>query len=136
MTSGRSSSRSARWSSGEARNREIKYEGRTLVTNELIESMKIKLPLLQNGFGAISYYRELVERACRVQGHPRRARTAHPAVHRGLLFGQKVQISDPQVVARLGDDDVREYIQAVFIDLVRKKITRPTSASRSAVRNR
>lgn len=109
---------------GTAQTREIKYEGRTLVTNELIEAMKIQLPLLQNGFGAISYYRELIERACRVKGtHAELA----PLIQRfieDLAFGQKVEISDPKVVARLGDDDVREYIQAVFIDLVRKKTTR------------
>ena len=38
-----------------------------------------------------------------------------------LLFGQTVALTDPRVVARLGDDDVREYIQAVFIDLIREK---------------
>lgn len=109
---------------GTAQAREINYEGRTLVTNELVEAMRIKLPLLKNGIGAVSYYRELVERACRVKG-------AHsvlaPLIQRfieDLLFGQKAEIGDPKVVARLGDDDVREYIQAVFIDLVREKTIR------------
>jgi type III restriction enzyme len=41
----------------------IEYEGRALITDELVESMKISLPLLQNGLTAI---REL-ETACRVQ---------------------------------------------------------------------
>ncbi len=111
---------------GQASARDVKYEGRTLVTNELVESMKIQLPLLQSGFGAISYYRELVERACRVKGaHAQLA----PLIQRfieDLLFGQKVDMASEEVVARLGDDDVREYIQAVFIDLIRQKTVRTT----------
>lgn len=101
--------------------REIKYEGRTLITNELIEQLKIKLPLLQNGFGAISYYRELIERACKVRGaHPVLAPLLQRFIEE-LLFGETVSITDPRVVRRLADDDVREYIQAVFIDLVRER---------------
>lgn len=104
--------------------REIRYEGRTLITNELIEQMKIKLPLLDTGVGAVSYYRELVERACKIRG-------AHtvlaPLIQRfieDLMFGQTVAISEPRAIARLGDDDVREYIQAVFVDLVRHRTLR------------
>ncbi len=109
---------------GDPTTREIKYEGRTLITNELIEQMKIKLPLLENGFGAISYYRELIERACKVRGEHA---TLAPLLQRfieQLLFGQTVSLIEPRVVARLGDDDVREYIQAVFVDLVRAKTLR------------
>jgi type III restriction enzyme len=109
---------------GEVDTREIRYEGRTLITNELIEQMKIKLPLLEHGFGAISYYRELVERACKVTGEHA---TLAPLIQRfieELLFGQTVVITDPRVVARLADDDVREYIQAVFVDLVRQRTLR------------
>lgn len=106
---------------GEAGLREIRYEGRTLITNELIEQLRIKLPLLQNGFGAISYYRELIERACRIRGGHA---TLAPLIQRfleDLLFGESVAITDPRVVSRLADDDVREYIQAVFIELVRER---------------
>lgn len=109
---------------GSASVQEISYEGRTLVTNELVEAMKIKLPLLQNGIGAVSYYRELVERSCRVKGtHAVLA----PLIQRfieDLLFGEKVAIWDKNVISRLGDDDVREYIQAVFVELVREKTKR------------
>lgn len=109
---------------GNPKTREIKYEGRTLITNELIEQMKVKLPLLENGFGAISYYRELIERACKVRGEHAVLAPLLQRFIEELLFGQTVTITDPRVVARLGDDDVREYIQAVFIDLVRAKTLR------------
>lgn len=36
---------------GEPRSGEIEYEGRHLLTNEIVEQMKIKLPLLQSGVG-------------------------------------------------------------------------------------
>jgi type III restriction enzyme len=109
---------------GQAGLREIRYEGRTLITNELIEQLRIKLPLLQNGFGAISYYRELIERACRVRGEHA---VLAPLIQRfieELLFGETVAIADSRVVPRLADDDVREYIQAVFIELVRERTLR------------
>jgi len=109
---------------GEYKERAIRYEGRTLITNELVEQMKVKLPLLEHGIGAISYYRELVERVCKVKGtHAQLA----PLIQRfieDLLFGQTVDISDTRVTARMGDDDVREYLQAVFIELVRERTIR------------
>lgn len=106
---------------GEAGVREIRYEGRTLITNELIEQLRIKLPLLQNGFGAISYYRELIERACRVRGEHAALAPLIQRFIEDLLFGEHVAVMDPRVVPRLADDDVREYIQAVFIELVRER---------------
>lgn len=104
---------------GEAGGREIKYEGRTLITNELVEQMRVKLPLLENGYGAISYYRELIERACKVKGTHAMIAPLLQRFIEDLLFGQTVGLTDDRVVARLGDDDVREYIQEVFVDLVR-----------------
>jgi type III restriction enzyme len=109
---------------GEAGLREIRYEGRTLITNELIEQLRIKLPLLQNGFGAISYYRELIERACRVRGEHAALAPLIQRFIEELLFGETVAVTDPRVVPRLADDDVREYIQAVFIELVRQRTLR------------
>lgn len=109
---------------GRARPKEIKYEGRTLITNELIEQMRIKLPLLESGYGAISYYRELIERACKVRGEHALLAPLIQRFIEDLLFGESVSLAEPRIVARLGDDDVREYIQAVFIDLVRSRTLR------------
>jgi len=53
---------------GEARPQEINYEGRQLITNELIEQMKVKMPLLDNGFTAVTFYREELESACGIRG--------------------------------------------------------------------
>ena len=108
---------------GAARTTEIRYEGRHLITNEILEQMKIKLPLLSDPIGAISFYREELERSVKVRGtHARLA----PLIQRfiqELLFDQTVDLYDERVVTRLGDPDVREYLRATFIPLLLQKIT-------------
>lgn len=98
--------------------REIEYEGRHLITNELVEQMTVSLPLLEDGFGAVSFYREEVERACRIRGtHAQLA----PLIQRfieELLFGGEYDLYDERLITRLADSDVREYTRAVFVPLV------------------
>lgn len=101
----------------------LDFEGRALITNEIVERMKINLPLLQDGMGAITFYREELETACKLRGiHPRVA----PLIERYLteeLFDRKVSLFDQRLVARLGDADVREYVRFVFVPLLREKTT-------------
>jgi len=101
----------------------LDFEGRSLITNEVVERMKINLPLLQDGVGAITFYREELETVCKLRGiHPRVA----PLIERYLtedLFDKKVTLFDSRLVARLGDADVREYIRFVFVPLLRGKTT-------------
>ena len=108
---------------GKPQVREIRYEGRHLITNEILEQMKIKLPLLSDPIGAISFYREELERAVKVRGtHAKLA----PLIERSIeeiLFEEPVSLYDPRVVTRLGDSDVREYLRATFIPLLLRKIT-------------
>ena len=47
---------------------EIDYEGRQLLTGEIVERMKIHIELLDSGIGAISYYRQQLEMICKVRG--------------------------------------------------------------------
>jgi type III restriction enzyme len=103
---------------------EIKYEGRHLITNEVVERMSIKLNLLTDGMGAISFFREELERAARIRGQ--HAALA-PLIQRFLeevLFGERVTLYDQRVLPRLSDPDVREHIRATFIPLILKAITR------------
>lgn len=108
---------------GEPRNVDLDFEGRSLITNEVVERMKIRLPLLQTGIGAISFFREELERACGVRGlHPKIA----PLLERYLeddLFDARVSLYDQRLVARMADPDVRAYVRAVFIPLIRQKTT-------------
>ena len=108
---------------GEPKAREIRYEGRHLITNEVLEQMKIKLPLLSDPVGAISFYREEMERSVKIRGtHARLAPLIQKFIQE-LLFDQVVDLYDERVVARLGDPDVREYLRATFIPLLLTKIT-------------
>ncbi len=108
---------------GEPTDKEIKYEGRHLFTNEIVEEMNAKLPLLENSWGAISFYREELERITKIKGtHPVLA----PLIQRflqELLFGRRVELNDGRLTARLADSDVREYIRATFVPLIRAKTT-------------
>lgn len=103
---------------------EIQYEGRHLITNEVVERMKIKLHLLSDGMGAISFFREELERAARIRGQHA---TLAPHIQRFLeeiLFGERVSLYDTRVARRLSDPDVREHLRATFLPLILKRITR------------
>ena len=102
---------------------EIKYEGRHLVTGEVVQSMKIHLPLLETGAGAVSYFVKELEQVCKIRGmHAVLAPLVHDFLEK-VLFEKPVTIFDPQLVSRLGDPDVAEHVRAVFIPLVRERIT-------------
>lgn len=106
---------------GTPRDVELQFEGRSLITNEIVEQMKITLPLLQDGIGAIAFYRQELESICRVRGtHQALA----PLIEKYLteeLFKQRVSLFDPRLAARLGDKDVREYIRFTFVPLINRK---------------
>jgi type III restriction enzyme len=100
---------------------DIEYEGRALITDELVESMKISLPLLQNGLTAISFFVRELEAACRVQSTHTVLSPLLQTFLGEILFGQKVSLVDPRLTKRLSDQDVREHIRAVFIPLIRQR---------------
>lgn len=109
---------------GTPREEEIQYEGRHLITDEVVERMRIKLPLLEDGIGAISFFREELERAARIRGQHA---TLAPLIQRFLeevLFGDRVTLYDPRVIPRLAHADVREHIRGTFLPIILQKITR------------
>lgn len=106
---------------GTPRDITIDFEGRALITNEVVERMRLNIPLLKTGFGAISFFVKELETACKVTGAHR---VLAPLIERYLtedLFGQRIGLNDSRLVARLGDNDVREYIRATFVPLINKK---------------
>ncbi|MBW7909561.1 MAG: DEAD/DEAH box helicase family protein, partial [Kiritimatiellae bacterium] len=104
---------------GKASATDIEYEGRALITDELVESMKISLPLLQNGITAISFFVRELDSACRVQSTHAVLAPLLQSFLADILFGEKVDLVDLRLTARLSDQDVREHIRAVFIPLIR-----------------
>lgn len=100
---------------------EVVYEGRHLITDEVVEQMKVSLPLLHNGLTAISFYIGEMETACKVQStHPVLAPLLRDFLGE-VLFGERISLIDPRLTARLADQDVREHIRAVFLPLIRSR---------------
>ncbi|MCS3765552.1 DEAD/DEAH box helicase family protein [Bradyrhizobium centrosematis] len=100
---------------------EVKYEGRHLITDEVVEEMRVSLPLLRNGLTAISFYVRELEAACKVQSTHSILAPLLQTFLGEILFGEKVSLVDPRLVARLSDPDVREHIRAVFVPLIRAR---------------
>jgi type III restriction enzyme len=103
---------------------DINYEGRHLITDEVVERMKISLPLLSDGMGAVSFFRQELEHAARIRGQHA---VLAPLIDRFLcevLFGERVTLYDQRVLPRLSHPDVREHIRATFLPLILKAITR------------
>jgi type III restriction enzyme len=115
---------------------DIQYEGRHLITDEVVERMKISLPLLSDGMGAVSFFRQELEQVARIRGQ--HAALA-PLIDRFLcevLFGERVTLYDQRLLPRLSHPDVREHVRATFLPLILKAITRqeqrlPEEAPRS-----
>lgn len=108
---------------GTPRDETINYEGRNLFTNEVIERMQIKLPLLQNPVGALNYFLSELEHIVGI-GHLHT--TVFPLLEdfvTKILFEEEVDLFDSRLLARLSSQDVREHIRATFIPLLQKRTT-------------
>ncbi|GIK53229.1 MAG: type III restriction endonuclease subunit R [Planctomycetota bacterium] len=110
---------------GQKTDREVEYEGRALLTDEVVERFKINLPLLSaGGVGAISYYVKQLETICKLRGTHA---TLAPLLQQFIeeeLFDLKTTIADDRLAERLGDGDVAEHIRAVFVPLIRARTTK------------
>lgn len=100
---------------------EVDYEGRHLITDEVVERMEVSLPLLRDGFTAISFFARELEAACKVQGAHKVLAPSLQTFLGEILFGEKVGLADPRLAARLADQDVREHVRAVFVPLIRER---------------
>jgi hypothetical protein len=68
---------------------EVKYEGRHLITDEVVEEIKVSLPLLSNGLTAISFYIRELENGVQGAKHPFRARSPSSGFSWGNAFRRK-----------------------------------------------
>lgn len=107
---------------GQPREQEVRYEGRHLITQEVVEKMTLKLPLLEDGVGAISFFREELERATKIRGQHAKLAPVIQAFLEEVLFEERVTLYDQRIISRLADLDVREHIRATFIPLILKKV--------------
>ena len=121
---------------GEVRSERIEYTERHLITDEVVMKMEIRLPLLQSGVGAVSFFREELETVCGVRGTHALLAPLLETFLTELLFVEKLTLFDSRLVGRLSDADVREHVRAVFVPLIRQRTTlkeerRPEGAARS-----
>ncbi len=121
---------------GEVRTERIEYQERHLITDEVVMRMEIRLPLLQSGVGAISFFREELEMICGLRGTHGVLAPLLETFLTDILFKEKLTLYDPRLVGRLGDADVREHVRATFAPLIRQRTTtkeerRPEGPGRS-----
>jgi len=88
---------------------EIQYEGRHLFTNEVVERLKINLPLLESGVGAVSYFVKQLEQVCKLRGTHTALAPLVQTFLEEILFEKKTNLYDQALVSRLGDSDVGEH---------------------------
>jgi type III restriction enzyme len=102
---------------------EIQYEGRHLFTNEVVERLKINLPLLESGVGAVSYFVKQLEQVCKLRGTHAVLAPLVQTFLEEILFERKTTLYDQALISRLGDSDVGEHVRAVFVPLIRARTT-------------
>jgi type III restriction enzyme len=102
---------------------DLDYEGKQLLTGEVVERMKIHLPLLATGLGAVSYYAKQIEQICKVPNLHAALALPLQTFLEEILFDEKATLFDPRLISRLGNSDVAEHVRAVFIPLVRERTT-------------
>jgi len=111
---------------------QVQYEGRHLITGEVVEHMKVNLALLESGIGAVSFYVQEVEYICKVKNTHQVLAPLLQHFFEEMLFGPGHSLFDAALVARLSDSDVREHVRAVFVPLVRRKIIQTLVRTREA----
>ena len=109
---------------GERGPEEIQYEGRHLITGELVEQMKVNLTLLESGIGAISFFEREIESICKVRNTHQVLGPLLQWFFEEVLFGPGRSIFDSNLVKRLSDSDVREHVRATFVPIVLSKTLR------------
>jgi type III restriction enzyme len=99
----------------------VDFEGRSLVTGEVITRTKIILPQMATAAMAVTYYVSLIEAECKVQGLFPKIGGLIQSFIEEVLFQQALSLYDPRLTGRLGDPDVATHILHVFVPLVRDR---------------
>jgi type III restriction enzyme len=98
----------------------IKFEERTLFTDEVVRTFELERGLLQMGATALSVYVRLIERQCRLQNS---FAVIAPFLERfvqEVLFERPVSLYSGEIDHRMGDLDVAEHIGEVFVPIIRE----------------
>ena len=99
----------------------IDFEGRALTTGEVVQRLRLELPLMATNAMAVTYYVQLIEGECKVGGLFPKIGGLVESFIQELLFEEKVDLYDPRLTPRLGDPDVATHVLHVFVPLVRER---------------
>lgn len=99
----------------------IDFEGRALTTGEVVQRLRLELPLMATNALAVSYYVQLIEGECKVGGLFRTIGGLIQTFIEELLFEERVDLYDSRLTPRLGDPDVATHVLHVFVPLVRER---------------
>jgi type III restriction enzyme len=103
----------------EVRSGTIKFEERTLFTDEVVKQFELDRGLLQMGSTAISVYAREIEKVCRLQNSFAVLAPLIEQFVQDVLFERPVNLYSGEVDHRMGDTDVAEHIRATFTPLIR-----------------
>jgi len=106
-----------------ATDRVIDFEGRSLTTGEVLTRLRIDLPQMATAALAITYYVQMIEAECKVQGLFPKIGGLIQSFIEEVLFDQPVGLFDDRLLGRLGDPDVATHVLHVFVPLVRDRTT-------------
>ena len=117
---------------GEAKSGAIKFEERTLFTDEVVKTYEIDRGLLAQGYTAVSVFVKVLEKACRLQSAHS---TLAPLVQRFIeevLFERPISLFSGEVDHRLAALDVREHIEATFAPLIKSQTNKETKRKKQS----
>lgn len=99
----------------------IEFEGRALTTGEVVQKLRLELPLLATNALAISFYVHLIESECKVEGLFKSIGGLIQTFIEDVLFEERVDLYDDRLTPRLADPDVATHVLHVFVPLVRER---------------
>jgi len=99
----------------------IDFEGRALTTGEVVQRLRLELPLMATNAMAVTYYVQLIEGECKVVGLHKAIGGLIQTFIEEVLFVEPVGLFDPRLTPRLGDPDVATHVLHVFVPLVRER---------------
>lgn len=102
--------------------RELVYQERHILTEEIVAQLKIHLGLLEKAYSAADYFAQMLGRLCHL---PSPTSKLKPLIERFLaevLFERPVDLYSGEVDHRMKDSDVLAHVRATFEPLLRRKL--------------
>jgi len=100
----------------------FKYEGRDVISNEIIIEREYQMPPAQTSNEVISFYSQIIAGSLKLTSH---FATLAPKIEQFLrekIFGKNVVLDSPNVIRALNEYNVLHLTERVFLKLLRPQI--------------